>query len=362
MNEAEPIKWRMPAEWQPHAGTWVSWPHNHETWPHNLKKAQKEFRNLINVIAESDGCAYICLNGDEMSAEYCKQVEPYGRTVLCDIPTNDAWARDFAPTFVVADKPYDGAQSSETVPPWFPRDNAWLGAVDWRYNAWGGKYPPFEADQKVAEIVAQQTGASYIHSNLCLEGGAIEVNESGILLTTRSCVLNANRNPEWSIEAVETELKSRLGIAHVIWLSGEAIEGDDTDGHIDQLARFVNDTTIVYAWTEDRSDPQFPELQQNLEDLQRGLERLNLNYDLIPLVLPKDPVMFRDQKLPGSYCNFYITNETVIVPQFQDVHDQLALKVLSEHFPNRDVVGLPSTNLTVGLGSFHCLTQQMPKP
>ena len=356
-----PAKWRMPAEWQPHAGTWLSWPHNQETWPHNLKEAQEEFRRLVNVIAETDRHAYVCVNGDKMALEFLQtQIPPKSKTILCEIPTNDAWARDYAPTFVVAEQLSDLRPSTQP-PPWFPSDSANLGAVDWRYNAWGGKYPPFDLDQNVARLVAQETQTQLMPSKLCLEGGALEVNDAGILLTTRSCVLNPNRNPNWSFQEVESELKIRLGVEHIIWLTGDAITGDDTDGHIDQLARFVDDTTIVYAWTDDRDDPQFANLKQNLADLKQGLEKWGLNYDLVPLLLPQEAVTFREQRIPGSYCNFYITNEAVIVPQFEDVRDQLALDVLSEHFPNRNVIGLPSRNLSVGLGSFHCLTQQMPE-
>jgi agmatine deiminase len=360
MSEVEQPIWRMPAEWNPHHGTWVSWPHNQETWPKNLDGAREEFRALITAIAAHE-FVYVCLNDDEMSARFTdwlvSDVTP-GRIILVHVPTNDAWARDYAPTFVLSSSNAGGPR--RPAPPWFPVANEQLGAVNWHYNAWGGKYPPFDLDQQVARRIAEETGATLIDSTLCLEGGAIEVNDEGVLLTTRSCVLNPNRNPDLSFAQVEAELKLRLGVDQIIWLPGDAILGDDTDGHIDQLARFVNNRTILYAWTDDQSDPQQENLRANLEALQAGLSDLNLDYELQPLPLPAGPVFRGPQRLPASYCNFLITNGSVIVPQFGDRNDELALSILDQYFPEREMVGLASNHLSVGLGSFHCLTQQMP--
>jgi agmatine deiminase len=281
-----------------------------------------------------------------------------GNIIVVHVPTNDAWARDYGPTFVIARN--DQARRPRPVPPWFPSANQLIGAVNWHYNAWGGKYPPFDLDQQVARRIANETGTTLINASLCLEGGAIEVNDEGVLLTTRSCVLNQNRNPGKSVEQVETELKQRLGVRQIIWLPGDAISGDDTDGHIDQLARFVNDHTILYAWTDLQSDPQREKLTANLEALKAGLAEQDLDYELYPLPLPADPVYRGQQRLPASYCNFLITNGSVIVPQFGDRNDEPALANLGRYFPHREIVGLASNHLSVGLGSFHCLTQQMP--
>lgn len=359
-DRGQPV-WRMPAEWNPHKGTWVAWPHNQETWPENLDQAREEFRALIYEIAIHEH-VYVCLNNNAMSDSFSKWIvsadKNISNIIFVHVPTNDAWARDYAPTFVVAKNESDG--SRRHAPPWFPKANHRLGGIGWHYNAWGGKYPPYDLDQQVAHKITEETGTQFIDGQLCLEGGALEVNDKGVLLTTRSCVLNRNRNPGTAIEQIEAELKQRLGVKQIIWLPGDAVIGDDTDGHIDQLARFVNDQTIVYAWTGNPNDPQLERLVANLEVLKAALAELGLQYDLVPLPLPSEPVRFGKQRLPASYCNFFITNGSVIVPQFGDKNDKVALAILGEHFANREIVGLDSNNLSVGLGSFHCLTQQMP--
>ena len=183
--------WRMPAEWNPHKGTWVAWPHNQETWPENLDHAREEFRALIYAIAKHE-FVYVCLNDSAMSDRFSDWIisaaDNISNIILVHVPTNDAWARDYAPTFVVAENDMDGPR--RPAPPWFPKANQRLGGVSWHYNAWGGKYPPYDLDQQVAHRIAEETGTKFIDSQLCLEGGAIEVNDEGVLLTTRSCVLN----------------------------------------------------------------------------------------------------------------------------------------------------------------------------
>ncbi|MDA8563822.1 agmatine deiminase family protein [Mariniblastus sp.] len=334
--------YRMPAEWQPQAATWVAWPHNTDTWPHNLAEAQSGFIELVQTIARCQKVFVLC-GGPALQQARKAFPASNSNVVLVDIPTNDAWARDYAPTFVV-----DEADRQ-------------LIALDWHYNAWGGKYPPFDQDQQVAKKVAEHLRVECVSPKLCFEGGAIEINQSGVVLSTKSCALDPNRNAERSLEQVEQTLIESLGAKSVIWLQGDAIEGDDTDGHIDQLARFTDDNTIVYAWSEDKTDPQAARLQQNLTDLRSGLASIGReDARLIPLPLP-EPVYFRDMRLPASYCNFVITNQQVIVPQFKTASDQRAMEILGPLFPDREVIGLPSHHLSVGLGSFHCLTQQQPQ-
>lgn len=333
--------YRMPAEWQLQAATWVAWPSNSDTWPNNLAEAQREFVALVRTIARYQ--KVLVLGGGaawDSASRALPATEP--NVVLIDIPTNDAWVRDYGPTFVV-----------NTA-------NGELCAVGWHYNAWGGKYPPFELDQQVAKKVAKYLQVECVSPSLCLEGGAIEVNQSGVVLSTKSCVLDPNRNPDRSLEQVEQTLIESLGATAVIWLQGDAIEGDDTDGHIDQLARFTDDNTIVYAWTDDKNDPQAAGLEQNLADLKSGLKSIGREATrLVPLPLP-EPVSYRGLRLPASYCNFLITNQQVIVPQFGAASDQQAIEILTPLFSDREVIGLPSFHLSVGLGSFHCLTQQQP--
>ncbi len=330
---------KMPAEWEPQLAIWLSWPHNIETWPGNLREAQDEFTQLVEVIAATQSVLVIAGKQELQNAR--PQLEAISNVELVEIETNDAWARDYAPTFVK-----NGVGE--------------LLAIDWFYNAWGGKYPPFDADQKVAQRVAEYLKIRVVSPRFCFEGGAIEVNDDGVLLCTKSCALDKNRNPNVSLEQAESILQKNLGVNKIVWLTGDAIEGDDTNGHIDQLARFTDRNTIVYAWSEHPDDPQRESLQQNLNDLVSQLNTLALeNIRLIPLPIPA-PIKHCDRRIPASYCNFLITNELVVVPQFDAVEDALVLAILTPLFPNRRVIGLPSKNLSVGLGSFHCLSQQQP--
>ena len=339
----------MPAEWERHHCTWLSWPHNKQTWPENLELAQFEFAHLVARIALDEPVVVLVPSGDQekqfydifKSAVELESVEARLQTQL--VPTNDAWARDYGPTFVTG-------------------SGQWL-AIDWQYNAWGGKYPPFDDDQKVVErcLAGLPSPDRPIRrtSRLCIEGGALEMDDQRVLMCTRSCALDRNRNPDWSLEQVSAELKQCLGAEEIVWLSGDAIEGDDTDGHIDQLARFVPQQKIVYAAT-DREDCQYESLVAIRDELKQSLAQAGLGYQLIPLPLPP-PIFYGDLRLPASYCNFYITNDSVLVPQFGvPPSDQQAVSILGNLFPGREVVGLPSYNLSVGLGSFHCLTQQQP--
>jgi len=330
---------RMPAEWEPQTATWVSWPHNVETWPTNLKEAQAEFVLFVNAIAQGQPVNVLATRRELPTVKPI--FENVSNVNVLEIETNDAWARDYAPTFV------KDAESNE------------LAAVDWYYNAWGGKYPPFESDQQVAKKVADRLGVRHLAGGLCFEGGAIEVNEDGVLLTTESCALNSNRNAGMSKRDVESILRERLGCRQIVWLPGDvgesrAIHGDDTDGHIDQLARFVNNDTIVHAWAEE-SDSRHDALAANVAALRRQLPDVKL----VPLMLP-DPFDFCDREIPASYCNFLITNEAVIVPTFDVRQDAMAVKVIESLFSGREVVSLASRNLAVGLGSFHGLSQQQP--
>lgn len=340
----------MPAEWQPQSAVWLSWPHNVETWPDNLLQAQSEFVEFAKTIAATQQVFVLASAAardlDPTLVEAARDAfADISNLTVVDIATNDAWARDYAPTFVVKN---DASEKS-------------LMAIDWRYNAWGGKYPPFDDDQKVCQQVAEHLRIPCVNPNFCFEGGAIEVNESGVLLSTKSCALDPNRNPNHSIEEVDTLLSNMLGTTKHIWLTGDSIEGDDTDGHIDQLARFVNDETIVYAWAEDETDSQFEGLKKNRNNLRRELNSKGLeHYQLVPLPIPRK-IELHGRRIPASYCNFLITNELVVVPQFGEPEDAKAVQILKPFFPKRLVVGLVSLNLSVGLGSFHCLSQQQPK-
>jgi agmatine deiminase len=256
------------------------------------------------------------------------------------VPTNDAWARDHGPTFLV------GPRGSEPA------------LVDWGYNAWGGKYPPFDLDDQVPKYVAQFTGRRRFEPGIILEGGAIDPNGEGALLTTEECLLNPNRNPGLSRAEVERYLRDYLGARHVLWL-GRGIVGDDTDGHIDELARFVGPRTVVAAVEQDPRDANYEALQDNLHRLRSMTDQDGRPLEVIPLPMPR-ALFQEDARLPASYCNFYIANGVVVAPQYDDPADAEVLQTLARLFPTRQIRGISAVDLAWGLGAFHCITQQEP--
>jgi agmatine deiminase len=333
------LGYRWPAEWERHAATWVSWPHNEKTWPGSFEPVPAEFAALVLAIAEVEP-VHVLAGGEARTAAE-KLVGGRANVILHDIPTNDAWARDHGPTFLT---PPAGS------PP---------ALVDWEYNAWGGKYPPFDLDNAVPQRIAQITGRRRFAAGIVLEGGAIEGDGQGTVLTTAACVLNPNRNANMTQERLEQFLADYLAARRVLWLPRGELAGDDTDGHVDQLARFVGPATVAAAACDDRDDENFAPLEENLGFLRSASDAAGRSLAVIPLPLPA-PKYFAGQRLPACYCNFYIANNLVLVPQFGDPADARAVAILQEAMPGREVRGLPSLHLVWGLGSFHCLTQQEP--
>jgi agmatine deiminase len=282
----------------------------------------------------------ILAGGEAVMAEARRLVGHISGVVLHDVRTNDAWVRDHGPTFLSSDA---------NLPP---------ALVDWEYNAWGGKYPPFDADNRVPEQIALALGRRRFTPKIVMEGGAIDVNGCGTLLTTEQCLLNPNRNPGLLRGDIERCLKNHLGAGHVIWLR-EGIVGDDTDGHIDELARFVNPTTVVAALETNPEDDNHSALQANFECLSLAHDQDGRRLEVIALPMPQ-PVYQDGQRLPASYANFYIANGAVLVPQFEDPADAEAIAILSRLFSDREVIGLRARDLVWGLGAFHCITQQEP--
>lgn len=276
-------------------------------------------------------------------ADATKHVGDYPGVKLFDIQTNDAWCRDHGPMFVIG---------SVNNP-----DNAAI--VDWEYNAWGGKYPPFDKDNAVPSQIATVCQRRRFVPGIILEGGSVEGNGRGTILTTQSCLLNPNRNPNTSRSETESYLADYLGATKVLWLERGELAGDDTDGHIDQLARFVNPTTIVAAWEDDPADINHEPLRANFEQLSEMTDQEGNSFIVVRLPLPQ-PKFYDGHRLPACYCNFYIANDSIIVPQFDDPADAGAIEILRELCPDRTVVGVSSIDLVWGLGSFHCLTQQEP--
>ncbi len=331
----------MPAEWEPHQATWVSWPHKEASWPGKIETIKPIFARMVAEISRSEP-VHVNVNDDAMEAEARKLLadqEPLGEVVFHHIPTNDAWCRDHGAIFVKRDQE--------------PR----LLATDWRYNAWGDKYPPYDLDNKIPKGMAEYLNVPRIEIPWVLEGGSIDTNGQGVLLTTEACLLNPNRNPELSREQIERLLRENLGARQILWL-GDGIVGDDTDGHIDDITRFVGPNTVVTAVERDPGDENHEPLQANLDRL-KGFRINGRPLEIVELPMPR-PVIYEDQRLPASYANFYIANSAVLVPYYGGQKDFEAQGILKNLFPERNVVGIDCTDLIWGLGAFHCLTQQVP--
>jgi agmatine deiminase len=332
----------MPAEWEPHSGTWMAWPHNLETWPdQDMQQVETEFLRIIQPLAKNES-VHILVNDEEMENSVTSilidnNVEMQN-IFLHDIPTNDAWIRDYGPNFITQ------------------RDGR-VATNDWDFDSWGRKYK-WELDDLAGTIIAENLGFHYFKPQIVLEGGAIEVNGVGTCITTESCILNPNRNNGISREVLERTLKDYLGVSKIIWLHGE-IQGDDTDGHIDNLVRFVNPTTMVCVVEENENDPNYPCLKKNFDRLRTATDQDDNPLEIIALPMPGH-IGSPSEHLPASYANFYIANKSVLVPVYNQPNDKQALAILDPLFPDREIIPIPSTRLIWGLGGVHCLTKQQP--
>jgi agmatine deiminase len=333
--------YRLPAEWEPHAATWLTWPHKEESWPGMFEPIPEVYAQIIASLSPSEPVNLIVMDED-MEATAREKLRAAGALLeninFHTIPTNDSWVRDYGPIFIAR--------------------RSGLAIVDCEYNSWGGKYPPFDLDNRVPSIIAQRLGLPRFKLGMVLEGGSIDSNGRGTLLATESCLLNPNRNPGLSMEQIESRLRDFLGVRKVIWL-GRGIAGDDTDGHVDELARFVDDRTVVAAVEEDPSDENYEPLMENYIRLQASTDQDENPLRVIKLPMPRR-IEYRGQRLPASYANFYIANQIVLVPTFNDPNDAAALAILQGLFKDRRVIGIHCGDLIWGLGAIHCITQQQP--
>ncbi|HEX3727082.1 MAG TPA: agmatine deiminase family protein [Pirellulales bacterium] len=339
MDTPRSLGYRWPAEWEPHAATWLAWPRKPETWPGKFEPIPAVWQSLVRTLAEFEP-VHILAGGREVLSEARSLVGYMANVVLHDIETNDVWARDHGPMFLTG---------SPALPP---------ALIDWEYNAWGGKYPPFDLDNAVPARVADLTARRRFVPGIILEGGAVDGNGAGTILTTDSCLLNPNRNPQLSRTDVERYLTDFCSAKKILWLSG-GIVGDDTDGHIDELARFVDETTVVAALEEDPRDENYEPLQENFRRLQGMSDAAGRPLRVVAVPMPR-PLYHESNRLPACYLNFYIANGVVIVPQFGDPADRVAIETLARLFPGRQMRGLDAVDLVWGLGAFHCITQQQP--
>jgi len=349
----------MPAEWEPHAATWLSWPRREGiSFPDSFDHVMPALRAMVEALMESE---QVCINirdaTHEAEAREVLRGLPTERISFHLVPTNEPWCRDHGPIFLKRDERWSQLAPEPGQSVRREGGPAPLAVVDWNYNAWGNKYPPFDLDEVAPTRVAEILDVPVFYPGMILEGGAIDVNGAGALLTTESCLLNKNRNPNLSREEIEQRLRDYLGVRDILWL-GDGIAGDDTDGHIDDLARFVSESTVVTVIEENRDDENYKPLQKNLARLQ-AMKIIGRAIEVIELPMPKK-IMREGLRLPATYANFYIANTCVLVPTFADPADHAALSILGECFPNRRVIGIDCRELIWGLGAFHCLTQQQP--
>jgi agmatine deiminase len=361
MTTPKQLGYRMPAEWEPHQATWLSWPHKEASWPGKLHVILPVYATMVAALARSE-TVHINVANEAMEQQACDLLAAAGAEGdirFHHFPTNDAWCRDHGAIFLVTsdDQPATSSGNADARSPLVTR-HASLAATDWGYNAWGDKYPPYDLDNQIPARMAEYLGVPRFEGGMILEGGSIEVNGAGLLLTSEACLLNPNRNPHLSREQIEQRLCDYLGVEKILWL-GDGIVGDDTDGHIDDLSRFVSADTVVTAVEEDPEDDNYTLLQENLQRLYECTDLRGAPLRIIELPMPP-AISYEGQRLPASYANFYIGNSVVLLPTYNHVNDERAAAVLRELFPQREIVGIDCTDIIWGLGAWHCLTQQVP--
>jgi agmatine deiminase len=344
----------MPAEWEPHEATWLAWPHNPEDWPGKFQSIPWLYVEIIRLLAERENVHLIVENA-AMRARVSGMLNRAGvnldRVLFHRWLTDRGWMRDSGPIFV---------RNAEGR----------VGLTHWRFNGWA-KYDDWHLDEKIPGRVKKLLGLSeWLPSiknknstkySVVLEGGSIDVNGAGTLLTTEECLLSdvQQRNPGLDRAQLEQVFSDYLGVDQVIWL-GRGIAGDDTHGHVDDIARFGAPDTIVAVVERDTRDPNHAPLAENLRTLKSARTREGKQFTIVELPMPR-PIVFRRQRVPASYANFYLANGVVLVPTFHDPNDRIALNTLAQVFPDRDVIGVHSVDLIWGLGALHCMTQQQPK-
>jgi agmatine deiminase len=349
--------YRMPGEFEPHAGCWMAWPERPDNWRDGARPAQEAFAAVAEAIAASEPVTMVA-----SAAEYerCRSLLPTSIRVV-ELPSDDAWMRDIGPTFVV-----DGGGGRR--------------GIDWEFNAWGGHegglYESWEKDERVAAAVLELEGANRYRAPLVLEGGAIHVDGEGTVLSTEECLLNRNRNPGLSREQIEEHLREYLGAEKVVWL-GRGVFADETDGHVDNLACFARPGVVLLTWAEDESDPQHEISADALRRLEAATDARGRSLEVVRLPSPGPLTIASGEaegvesvpgtrprqagdRLAASYVNFYLGNDRVVMPLLDERHDEEAAAILADCFPGREVLGVPAREILLGGGNVHCVTQQVP--
>ena len=334
----------FPAEFSVHEATWLSWPHKEASWPGKIQQVYPAYCEFIRLLTLSEKVR-INVADEQMKNSALAHLQVAGvnlqQVEFFYHPTNDAWCRDHGPAFLVNPK----AEIKKVI-------------VDWGYNAWGDKYPPYDLDDVIPTLIGKHFNIPVFNPGIVMEGGSVEFNGKGTVLTSTCCLLNENRNPHLNQEQIERYLSDYYGIDQILWVE-EGIVGDDTDGHIDDTIRFVNEDTVLSVVETNVHDDNYELLQQNLKSLSKMRLLNGKQLNVVELPMP-DEVVYDEMRLPASYANFYISNKHVIVPTYRCDKDDKALEIISRCFPDREVVGVDSTEIIWGLGSFHCLSQQEP--
>jgi agmatine deiminase len=334
---------RVPAEWEPQEAIWLSWPVNLNTWPGHFEPIPAKFAEITAAISRFEQVRINCAEVYQRDALALirRAGADLDRVELFDHLTNDAWCRDHGPIFVKND------QTGE------------VAVTDWQYNAWGGKYPPFDRDNQIPRLIAQRLGLRRFELPMVLEGGSVDFDGQGQVLTTEACLLNPNRNPHLSREEIEEQLRANLGVDRILWLH-DGIVGDDTDGHIDDLARFYRSDGIVTVVEDDEADANYPILRDNWERMSGLRTRDGRPFEVRALPMPR-PVLCDGERLPASYANYLLVNQAVLLPVFrQPGPDGLAAEVMRDCFPGREIIPVDCVDLVLGLGALHCISQQQP--
>lgn len=363
MNTPRELGYRMPAEWHPHAATLMHWPSNRETWPgERLRRVEQVYGRILTALSRHEPVHLLASDGE---------TEERGREVLARFPAdhgrihwhrrrvNDVWARDCGPIFVrrAPDESTGGEVAGRSAPPEY-------AVTDWEYNAWGGKYPPWGDDNELPRWFAGRFGLPRFEAGMVLEGGSIETDGEGTLITTESVLLNPNRNPGLDRSQIEAKLRDFLGVEKIIWLK-EGLAGDDTDGHVDDLARFLGPGTLL-TMTAEEGSPNHDALAENLEILRSSTDARGRPFRIETLPLPETRIagttVDGSAHVPASYANFYIANGVLLLPLHDARSDARAAELLARYFPGREIAGIPCGDLVWGQGSIHCVTQQLYGP
>lgn len=339
------LGYHFPAEFAEHEATWLSWPHKEASWPGKIESIFDRYAEFVATLSLVEK-VNINVTDSTMEMFATRFIEKAGgkmsRIRFYDHPTNDAWCRDHGPAFLIN----PAAEQKKVI-------------VDWGYNAWGGKYPPYDLDDVIPTLVGKAMNLPVFHPGIVMEGGSVDFNGAGTVLTSKQCLLNPNRNPHLNQQQIEQYLYDYYGVQQVLWVD-EGIVGDDTDGHIDDTVRFVNEDTVLTVVEENKADENYPILQHNLQQLKEMRLLSGKQLNIVELPMP-DPVEWEGQRLPASYANFYIANGLVVVPTFRCPKDEQAIAIIQDCFKDRKIIGIDSTDIIWGLGSFHCLSQQEPK-